>query len=67
MHGRPAVLRDGTFCIVRCVKRCEHCEIEVGLMTLKRRSSSETVKNALLWGVGVVAPILLMLILIWVR
>jgi hypothetical protein len=65
LHGRPAVLRGGTFCIVRCVKRCERCEIEVGLMTLRRRSSSETVKNALLWGVGVVAPILLMLILIW--
>ena len=34
-------------------------------MTPRRRSGSETVKNALLWAVGVVAPILLMLILIW--
>ena len=35
-------------------------------MPAKPRSSSETVKDALLWGVGVVAPILLMLlILMW--
>ena len=41
------------------------CEIEVSLMPANSRSSSETVKDALLWGVGVVAPILLMLILLW--
>jgi hypothetical protein len=34
-------------------------------MPAKSRSSSETLKDVLLWGVGVVAPILLMLILIW--
>ena len=34
-------------------------------MPAKLRWSSETMKDALLWGVGVVAPIPLMLILIW--
>jgi len=39
--------------------------LAVALMTPNRHSSSETVKNAVLWGVGVVAPILLMLKFIW--
>jgi hypothetical protein len=34
-------------------------------MEPNRHLSSETVKNALLWGVGVMLPVLLMLVLIW--
>jgi hypothetical protein len=34
-------------------------------MTPNRHSSRETVESALLWGVGVVVPVLLLLILIW--
>jgi hypothetical protein len=33
-------------------------------MTPNRHSSSETVENALLWGFGVLAPILLMLLIL---
>jgi hypothetical protein len=33
-------------------------------MTPNQPSRSETVKNALLWGVGVFAPILLMLLIL---
>jgi len=33
-------------------------------MTPNRRPSSETVKSALLWGFGVFAPILLMLLVL---
>ena len=49
--------------MVRCVQQCECCE--VSLMPAKPRPISGTVKDALLWGVGVVAPILLMLIILW--
>jgi len=56
--------RIGAFRIVECFKHSECCEIEVGLMTPKRRSRSETVQDALL-GIGVVVPMLLMLILLW--
>jgi hypothetical protein len=35
-------------------------------MTPNRRSSSETVKSALLWGFGVFVPILLMLLVVFV-
>ena len=38
-------------------------KLRLALMTPNRHSS--TLKYALLWGGGVVAPILLMLILIW--
>jgi hypothetical protein len=34
-------------------------------MTLNRHLSRETVESALLWGVAVVVPMLVMLILIW--
>ena len=41
-------------------------KVRRALMAPNRHSSRETVQNALLWGCGVVAPVLLMLlILMW--
>jgi len=54
--------RTGTFRIVTCFKLCQRCETPVGLMAPKR--TSETAKDVLLWGVGVVAPLVLLLLLL---
>jgi hypothetical protein len=55
----------GVFRIVRRFKHCERCETQVGPMAPNRHLSSETVKNALLWGFGVFVPVMVMLVILW--